>query len=107
MSNTLKFSAIIATLLIIIVTQWRALSGLRRENGMLLQRAIAAEQMHAEGKTTSPLKIAVAAPSAFIRSFVLKGGFRDGVAGLTIASFAAHHAFLKHVMLWEKQQNSG
>jgi hypothetical protein len=33
----------------------------------------------------------------------LKGGFRDGFAGFTIASFAAHHAFLKHLMLWEKQ----
>lgn len=68
---------------------------------------LAAEQMLAEGRNTSPLKIAVAAPSAFIRSFILKGGFRDGVAGLSIASFAAHHAFLKHLMLWEKQKNSG
>jgi glycosyltransferase involved in cell wall biosynthesis len=68
---------------------------------------LAAEQMFAEGRSTSPIKIAVAAPSAFIRSFFLKGGFRDGVAGLSIASFAAHHAFLKHVMLWEKQRAGG
>ncbi len=68
---------------------------------------LAAEQMLVEGRTTSPLKIAVAAPSAFIRSFILKGGFRDGVAGLSIASFAAHHAFLKHIMLWEKQNADG
>ena len=65
---------------------------------------LAAAQMFAEGKTTSGFKIALAGPSAFIRSFVLKGGFRDGVAGLSIASFAAHHAFLKHVILWEKQK---
>ena len=68
---------------------------------------LAAAQMLAEGRSTSPVKIAIAAPAAFIRSFVLKGGFRDGVAGLTIASFAAHHAFLKHVMLWEKQKEVG
>lgn len=68
---------------------------------------LSAQQMLAEGKTTSAIKIAVAAPSAFIRSFILKGGFRDGVAGLSIASFAAHHAFLKHLLLWEKQKNSG
>jgi hypothetical protein len=37
---------------------------------------------------------------------ILKGGFRDGFAGFTIASFAAHHAFLKHLMLWEKQQST-
>ena len=65
---------------------------------------LGAEQMFAEGRTTSTFQIAAAAPSAFIRSFLLKGGFRDGLAGLSIASFAAHHAFLKHLMLWEKQQ---
>jgi hypothetical protein len=67
---------------------------------------LAAEQMFVEGRKTSPIKIAAAAPSAFIRTFVLKGGFRDGIAGLSIASFAAYHAFLKHVMLWEKQRGS-
>ncbi len=65
---------------------------------------LAAEQMLSEGRKTSAAKIAAAAPSAFIRSFLLKGGWRDGIAGLSIASFAAHHAFLKHVMLWEKQK---
>jgi hypothetical protein len=37
---------------------------------------------------------------------VLKGGFRDGLAGLTIAGFAAHHSFLKQVLLWELQQEA-
>jgi (heptosyl)LPS beta-1,4-glucosyltransferase len=64
---------------------------------------LAAKQMHEEGRRTSALKIATAAPSAFIRSLVLKAGFRDGLAGLSIASFAAHHAFLKNLMLWEMQ----
>lgn len=64
---------------------------------------LAAQQLFDEGRRTSALKIAAAAPSAFISSFVLKGGFRDGLAGLSIASFAAHHAFLKHLLLWEKQ----
>lgn len=64
---------------------------------------LAAQQMYEEGRRTSIFSIASAGPSAFIRSFVLKGGFRDGFAGFTIASFAAHHAFLKHLMLWEKQ----
>jgi glycosyltransferase involved in cell wall biosynthesis len=65
---------------------------------------LAAQQMFDEGRRTSRLKIATAAPAAFVRSFILKGGFRDGLAGLSIASFAAHHAFLKHLMLWEKQK---
>jgi glycosyltransferase involved in cell wall biosynthesis len=64
---------------------------------------LAARQMFEAGRRTSPLRIAAAAPSAFVRSLLLKGGFRDGLAGLAIASFAAHHAFLKHMLLWEMQ----
>jgi glycosyltransferase involved in cell wall biosynthesis len=65
---------------------------------------LAARQMFEAGRRTSPLRVATAAPSAFIRSLILKGGFRDGLAGVAIASFAAHHAFLKHLLLWEMQQ---
>lgn len=64
---------------------------------------LAARQMFEEGRRTSALGVASAGPAAFIRSLILKGGLRDGFAGFTIASFAAHHAFLKHLMLWEKQ----
>jgi (heptosyl)LPS beta-1,4-glucosyltransferase len=65
---------------------------------------LAALQMFEDGRRTSALGVASAGPAAFIRSLILKGGFRDGLAGFTIASFAAHHAFLKHLMLWEKQR---
>src|SRR5262245_36195388 len=64
---------------------------------------LAALQMYEEGKRTSAVQIAMAAPFAFVRSLILKAGFRDGLAGISIASFAAHHAFLKHLMLWEMQ----
>ena len=67
---------------------------------------LAALQMFEDGRRTSVLGVASAGPAAFIRSLILKGGLRDGFAGFTIASFAAHHAFLKHLMLWEKQRNS-
>ncbi len=66
---------------------------------------LSARKMFEAGKRTSTLSIAAAAPSAFLRSFVLKGGFRDGLAGLAIARFAAHHAFLKHLLLWEMQKS--
>lgn len=64
---------------------------------------LAARQMLLDGKRTSPLRIAVAGPAAFIRSYILKLGLLDGLPGLVIASFAGHHAFLKHVLLWESQ----
>jgi glycosyltransferase involved in cell wall biosynthesis len=65
---------------------------------------LGALQMFEEGRRTSLFGVASAGPAAFIRSLILKGGIRDGFAGFTIASFAAHHAFLKHLMLWEKQK---
>ncbi|MDT7541491.1 MAG: hypothetical protein QOE33_1395 [Acidobacteriota bacterium] len=64
---------------------------------------LAARQAFEQGRRTTPFKIAAASPSAFIRSYILKGGFRDGLAGLSIARFAAHHAFLKNLLLWELQ----
>lgn len=64
---------------------------------------LAALQAFEGGKRTSRLKITTAAPLAFMRSFILRGGWRDGLAGYSIARFAAHHAFLKNVLLWEKQ----
>jgi hypothetical protein len=67
---------------------------------------LAARQMFESGRRTSTLRIAAAGPSAFLRSYLLKGGWRDGLAGYAIARFAAHHAFLKHLMLWEMQGKS-
>ena len=67
---------------------------------------LGAQQMLREGKRTSSLQAAVAGPSAFVRSYVLKAGFRDGAAGLTIAKFAARHASLKHRLLLRLQKSA-
>ncbi|HEV2799180.1 MAG TPA: glycosyltransferase family 2 protein [Pyrinomonadaceae bacterium] len=66
---------------------------------------LAARQMFDAGKRTTPLRIALSAPAAFARSYLLKGGFRDGFPGYCIARFAAHHAFLKNLLLWEIQKS--
>lgn len=65
---------------------------------------LAASQMFENGKKATVLKLAAAGPAAFVRSYFLKLGFLDGLPGFTIASFALHHAFLKHLLLWEKQK---
>lgn len=64
---------------------------------------LAARQMFERGRRTSPLRTAVAGPSAFIQTYLLKLGFLDGFPGFCIARFAAHHAFLKHAILLEIQ----
>lgn len=64
---------------------------------------LGARRMFEEGRRTSPLRIMTVGWFTFIRSFVLKAGFLDGLAGYCIARFAAHNAFLKHQRLWELQ----
>jgi len=67
---------------------------------------LAARQMFECGKKTTKLKIYTAGLTAFLQTFFLKAGFLDGFAGFCIARFAAHHAFLKHLLLWEIQNDS-
>jgi len=64
---------------------------------------LAAKQMFERGKRTSALKIASVGLTTFLQAYILKGGFLDGLPGFCIARFAAHHAFLKHLLLWEMQ----
>lgn len=66
---------------------------------------LAAVQMLEDGITTSPARIVVAGFTAFLQSYIFKRGFLDGLPGFAIARFAGHHSFLKHLLLWELQQN--
>jgi glycosyltransferase involved in cell wall biosynthesis len=67
---------------------------------------LGAQQMLRDGKRTSAWHTALAGPAAFLRSFLLKGGWRDGSAGLTIANFARRHATLKHAILSDLQKRT-
>ena len=64
---------------------------------------LAARQMLAGGRRTTKFRVITVGPIAFVRTYFLKLGFLDGFAGFCVARFAAHHAFLKHVLLWELQ----
>ncbi|MBA2621603.1 MAG: glycosyltransferase family 2 protein [Acidobacteria bacterium] len=65
---------------------------------------LAARQMFEGGRQTTPLKIMTAGLTTFLQTYILKVGFLDGLPGFVIARFAAHHAFLKHLFLWEMQR---
>lgn len=77
-------------------------------NRMIAERyaPLAARQMFERGRTTSKLKIATAGLAAFLQTYFLKLGFLDGLAGFCIARFAAHHAFLKNILLWELHRSA-
>lgn len=67
---------------------------------------LAARQLFDCGKRTSVFKVATVGLTTFLQNYVLKAGFLDGFPGYCIARFAAHHAFLKYLLLWEMQMDA-
>lgn len=63
--------------------------------------SLAAEHMAGNGKTIGAFGILSNAIAAFLRTYFLKQGFRDGVPGMIIAGFTAYGVFLKYAKLWE------
>jgi glycosyltransferase involved in cell wall biosynthesis len=68
---------------------------------------LAAKQSFASGRRASLASLLFSPLATFMRSYVLKLGFLDGLPGLAIARFAAHYAFLKNLKLWEMQTGAG
>jgi hypothetical protein len=62
---------------------------------------LAAEQAYMHRESVSLARLLLSPMLVFVRSYVLKLGFLDGVPGLAIARFAAHYDFLKKLKLWE------
>ena len=46
-------------------------------------------------------------PLAFLRNYIARGGFRDGVPGFIISAMNAYYVFLKFAKLWELQRRTG
>jgi len=66
---------------------------------------LSAMQMFEEGRRTGPVEILLHPPAAFMRNYVLRRGFLDGTAGLTISLMNAWSVGLKFMKLWELQKN--
>ncbi len=67
---------------------------------------LAAEHLHKNGRRARGLDLFVLPIAAFIRTYFIKQGFRDGVQGLIIAMFTAYSVFLKYAKVWESSQGS-
>lgn len=63
---------------------------------------LAADYLVKKGKTANAFNLFINPISAFIKHFIVKQGFRDGVPGLIIAMFTAYSVFLKYAKVWEK-----
>jgi len=65
---------------------------------------LAAQTLHERGTRAGWLHLTGHAPLAFLRNYVLRGGFRDGQVGLIISTMNAYYVFLKFAKLWELQR---
>lgn len=67
--------------------------------------SLAARQMFEKGKRATRLELLFHPPIVFFRNYVLKGGFRDGTAGLIISLVNSYYVMLKFAKLWELQRD--
>lgn len=65
---------------------------------------LSAREMHRRGRRGGPLAMALHPPAAFLRSYVLRRGFMDGMAGLRVSALQAYYVYLKFAFL--SRQNS-
>lgn len=66
--------------------------------------SLAARQMYEAGRRASALDLVTHPAAAFLRNYLLRGGFSDGTAGLTISLVNAYSVLLKFAKLWELQE---
>jgi glycosyltransferase involved in cell wall biosynthesis len=65
---------------------------------------IEAERMWAGGRRARRRDLWLRPPARFLRAYLLRQGFRDGVPGFLIAAVTAFHVLLKYAKLWELAQ---
>jgi len=66
---------------------------------------LAAEEMTANGRAPTMAGVALHPPFAFVRNYVLRGGFRLGSVGFVVSALNSYYVFLKLAKAWEKQRS--
>jgi len=69
--------------------------------------SLAARQMFEAGRRTSALGVLLHGDAAFLRNYLLRGGFRDGATGLIVSLLNTFYVAMKFVKLWEMQEEQG
>lgn len=62
---------------------------------------ISAREYSKLGKKAGPLDLIFKPAGMFLKKYLLKQGFRDGMPGFIIAVSSAYYVFLKYAKLWE------
>ena len=64
---------------------------------------LAAAELHARGRRSGALRLVTHPALAFLRNYMLRGGFRQGTTGLTVSMINSYYVLLKYAKLWERQ----
>ena len=67
---------------------------------------LAARQAAERDKRASVADLVVRPPLAFLRNYLLRGGIKDGQAGLVVSLLNSYYVFLKFAKLWELGRRS-
>jgi glycosyltransferase involved in cell wall biosynthesis len=67
---------------------------------------LAAEDLAANGRRAGVIDLLVHGPAAFLRNYILRGGWRDGSVGLVISLMNSYYVLLKHIKLWELRRRA-
>jgi glycosyltransferase involved in cell wall biosynthesis len=62
---------------------------------------VEALELHRRGRRAGFSDLCLRPPARFLRAYLLKAGFLDGVPGFLIAAVTAFHVLLKYAKLWE------
>ena len=63
---------------------------------------LAAEDLAERGRGFSPIDLVVKPPFLFLKMYILRLGFLDGIHGLTLSLLSSAYVFVKYAKLWEK-----
>jgi glycosyltransferase involved in cell wall biosynthesis len=68
---------------------------------------LAARQMYEAGRSAGAFDLLLHPSAAFLRNYILRRGFMDGIAGLVISLMNSYSVMLKFAKLWELQRQEG
>jgi len=63
--------------------------------------SVAAGELHARGRGGALAGMLLNAPAKFVKMYLLKAGFLDGLPGFIVAVLGSYYVFLKYAKLWE------
>ncbi|MFI5216418.1 MAG: glycosyltransferase family 2 protein [Candidatus Limnocylindria bacterium] len=68
---------------------------------------VEALELHRRGRRARVSDLVLRPPARFLRAYLLKAGFLDGMPGFLIAAITAFHVLLKYAKLWELERSAG